>query len=127
MKLVKEKIDESEIGEWELTEVTAAGTVTRTNKSITGEDEGVNYHVDEKAKDIKVNPLNESVEPVIQLKKYTQLGDLCFDLLNEKQALGDNVLENKEEIWSFINNRLDKYIEDFKNNTGHQVPPGAMM
>jgi len=41
-KLVKEKLHENNIGEWELTEITAAGTVTRNNKSITGED--IVYH-----------------------------------------------------------------------------------
>jgi hypothetical protein len=34
MKLVKERIDEADVGDWELTEVTAAGTVTRDQKSI---------------------------------------------------------------------------------------------
>ena len=71
--------------------------------------------------------INESVEPVVMLRKYGELGDLCFDLLRDKHALGTNVLENKEEIWAFINHKLEEIEENRKNQTGPKVPPGAFM
>ena len=72
-------------------------------------------------------PLNESVEPVVMLRKYGELGDLCFDLLRDKHSLGSNVVENKEEIWKYINNKLEEIEINRKNNTGPNVPDGAFM
>jgi hypothetical protein len=71
--------------------------------------------------------VNESVEPVVMLRKYGELGDLCFDLLRDKHSLGNNVVENKEEIWKYINDKLDEIEINRKNNTGPNVPDGAFM
>ena len=71
--------------------------------------------------------VNESVEPVVMLRKYGELGDLCFDLLRDKHSLGNNVVENKEEIWKYINDKLEEIEINRKNSTGPDVPPGAFM
>lgn len=71
--------------------------------------------------------INESVEPVVMLRKYGELGDLCFDLLRDKHTLGTNVVENKEEIWKYINDKLDEIEINRKNDTGPDCPPGAFM
>jgi len=34
MKIVKERLDEADVGDWELTEITLAGNVTRDQNSI---------------------------------------------------------------------------------------------
>ena len=83
--------------------------------------------VTESLEEFRGEPLNESVEPVVMLRKYGELGDLCFDLLRDKHSLGNNVLENKEEIWKYINDKLDEIETNRKNDTGPNVPDGAFM
>jgi hypothetical protein len=76
---------------------------------------------------IKESLINESVEPIVTLRKYGEFGDLCFELLKEKHDLGKNVYENKEEIWKFIEQKLEEYETRRQNNTGFHIPDGAVM